>query len=439
MKLLYPHINTQVRNGLIILTISTVSLPAFSQVIGQGVGSKELSFRNAVLDSGVAGADNAIYRFTKVETKIDALVRIVKRSDSKVKLLSIDVVNAGWDKAFQPQVTYNNNTTPAGISNWYMEFEIKFVETGTKIATEVAKFDCSGIDIDGNGQYISENVTFFGIDSYTLEANSMLNIVPVPDPETGALTGKLFQGPRVNFVSIDTSGTTVMTTVSYKDKTKFRMRAGGNSIGASGAADRLYAFWFRSFNYNSAEINILPIKMNAFNAKLNSNKVMLDWEVSEQQNISHYIVERSLDGAKYKEAGLVFANSDGLNKYNYTDLVSMKSKSMVYYRLKAVSFVGTHIYSLTKMIRMDEEKIMKVLSYPNPVTTELRVSIPQTWQDQTVSYDLYNLNGQLIKNVSINRAGQTEVLNMQGVQKGMYTVKVSCKAGTAIQKIMKAQ
>lgn len=183
---------------------------------------------------------------------------------------------------------------------------------------------------------------------------------------------------------------------------------------------------------------LLPIKLNAFNAKLNSNKVALDWEVSEQHNISHYIVERSLDGSKYKEAGLVFASSHGLNKYNYTDVVTIKPKSMVYYRLKAVSFVGTHIYSLTRMIRVDEEKILTVTSYPNPVTTELRVTIPQNWQDQKVSYELYNLNGQLVKQQSINRAGQTEVLNMLEVQKGVYTVKVSSIKGTAVHKIIKA-
>ena len=186
-------------------------------------------------------------------------------------------------------------------------------------------------------------------------------------------------------------------------------------------------------------LGLLPIKMNAFNAKLNLNEVVLDWEVSEQQNISHYIIERSNDGAKYREAGLVVATNDGLNKYKFTDIISLKPKSMVYYRLKAVGFTGIHIYSLTKMIRMDEEKILHVVAFPNPVLNQLRISIPETWQDQKVSYQVFNVNGKLVKQLIINRAGQTEVLNMQDVQKGVYTIRVSSKEGTGVHKIIKAQ
>ena len=186
-------------------------------------------------------------------------------------------------------------------------------------------------------------------------------------------------------------------------------------------------------------LGLLPIKMNAFNAKLNLNEVVLDWEVSEQQNISHYIVERSHDGTKYREAGIVIANNDGLNKYQFTDIISLKPKSMVYYRLKAVGFTGIHIYSLTKMIRMDEEKIVNVVSYPNPVMNQLRISIPENWQDQKVLYQLYNLNGKLVKELHVNRAGQTEVFNMLDVQKGVYTVRVSSIKGTGVHKIIKAQ
>src|SRR5687767_1203825 len=65
-------------------------------------------------------------------------------------------------------------------------------------------------------------------------------------------------------------------------------------------------------------VTSLPLKMNAFNAKLNANKVELNWEVSEQMNISHYVVERNLNGNGFDDAGVVIAHDDGLNKYKFT-------------------------------------------------------------------------------------------------------------------------
>ena len=129
----------------------------------------------------------------------------------------------------------------------------------------------------------------------------------------------------------------------------------------------------------------LPLKMNTFNAKLNANKVNLSWEVSEQQNISYYIIERNLDGNGYDDAGVVFANNDGLSKYSFTDDVNGKKKGLILYRLKAVNTVGKYTYSSTRMIRMEEVQTLTVSTYPNQCVNELRISVPQLWQDYKIT------------------------------------------------------
>ena len=48
-------------------------------------------FKNGVLQSGTAGANNAVYRFPSVITGIDALVKINGRSSSMVQLVTIDL------------------------------------------------------------------------------------------------------------------------------------------------------------------------------------------------------------------------------------------------------------------------------------------------------------------------------------------------------------
>src|SRR4051812_45260234 len=205
-------------------------------------------FKNPVLTSGVAGKDGAIYRFPSVVNKVDALVKIAKRSSSLVTLTAIDATTVGYTDAFQPQVNYNNGNT-TGAADWWMEFEVTFVNAGTTTPAPISKFDVSAIDVDGNGAKIREYVTFFNPDSYTIEKTSLLKLTNVFElvNNISTLTGKRFDGPTINQVSIDTSGLAVMVTTSYSNESTIRFRGGGGSNGADAAAGRHYSFYFHRF------------------------------------------------------------------------------------------------------------------------------------------------------------------------------------------------
>src|SRR5690606_17718906 len=113
-------------------------------------------------------------RFPQVTSNVDALVTINGRSSSMVKLLSIDMSHVGHDKAFQPQVTWNNNTTPGGTTDWWMEFKITFVKAGTTTPAAVNSFDITAIDIDGNGDRLNEWVSFYDLKTSLFELNTLL-------------------------------------------------------------------------------------------------------------------------------------------------------------------------------------------------------------------------------------------------------------------------
>jgi hypothetical protein len=398
---------------------------------------QELVFRNAVLESGTAGADGAIYRFAQVSSNLDALIKITKRSDSLVGLVSIDLQGMGWEKAFQPQVTYNNNTTPAGISNWWMEFEISFVRRGTSTPAELSAIDLTGLDIDGNNHLISESVTFFGSESYTVESSSLLQINNIFDPLTGR-QGTTFSGPVLNFTSIDTSGTAVMTTHAYKSVQTISVRAGAHSIGASGASDRLYSFWFRSFRYSSA---VLPIELSDFTASFQKNKVELKWFLPAKENASHFTIERSANGRNFEEIGMILtddASKSGGKGYAFNENVSEKINGVLYYRLKIVDLFGQHTYSPTRIIKTGNTENVTVAAYPNPVLNELRVTVPSAWQNKSVRFELYNNSGQMVKQMATARSSQTESINMRDMQNGFYVMKVISGNDVAVQRIVKS-
>jgi hypothetical protein len=238
---------------VLLVIFSLITIYSFSQT------SAYLDFRNPVLESGVSGADGAQYRFSNVTTGVDAIVTITRRSDALVNILNADMNTSGFDGAFQPQVGYNNGTTP-GAADWWMEFNIQFVNQGTTNPATIAEFNVSGVDIDGNGQYINEYLSFFDMHDYAIEAGSGLSVTNINENINGVmLSGRRFDGPVANYVNIDTSATMVMVTNHYLNKSSITVRTGGRSTDVSGAADRMYSFYFQNFAYNSPNNIILPL------------------------------------------------------------------------------------------------------------------------------------------------------------------------------------
>ncbi len=429
------HLPTFLRRSLLLILLSFYLLFASAQ---------ELVFKDPVLISGVAGEDGAIYRFSKVNNNVDALVTINGRSSSLVSLVNLDMTFTGHGKAFQPQVTCSNNITPAGISDWWMEFKISFVNTGSNTPTIVDSFKVTALDIDGNNDKINEWVSFYNLKTFLFESNTQLASSNIMETVVGVntLVGRKFDGPVQNYVDVDTSATRVMVTNSYQATNSFRIRTGGHSTGVSSAADRMYSFWFKGFNYKTPSEFGLPLVLQNFVATLNGKGVTLNWTTGKEKELSHFVIERSVNGLEYNEVGMVMAkgNSDVKVNYSFSDEINTKVNGVVYYRLKMLDGDGRNQLSQVRLIRIgDLNENMSVAAYPNPVVSELRITIPASWQNSTITFDLYNANGQIVKHSVSGKVSQTEILNVNELTAGLYIMKVSNGNETAVQRIVKAK
>jgi hypothetical protein len=187
---------------------------------------------------------------------------------------------------------------------------------------------------------------------------------------------------------------------------------------------------------------ILPITLASFNATLtNNNKVDLRWVTTSEVNVNYFAVERSLDGINFSDASLVFAlgSTTSENKYSFSDNITSVSSPVIYYRLRSVDNDGKTQLSEIRMIKLIKQiqNNISILTYPNPVTNELRITIPAAWQNKTVVYEVIALNGQTASKTAKANAGQTETTDVSRLQSGIYTVRVSCDGQTAAQKIVK--
>lgn len=425
----------------------TLMLGAAMLVQAQNQSVPELEFKDPERETGVAGADGTIYRFKNVVTtgtNIDALVKITQRSHPQVRVTSIDINNTGNSKAFQPQIAFADGNVPRNTT-WWVDFDVNFVRSGSNTPIAVSSFNLTALDVDGDGSTLNEFVSFYNSSSYTLENNSQLSVQNIWATILSLLTpGREFVGPRTNYEGIDVNATRVMTTVTFNNKSWYRMRLGGstNNSGGSSAADRMYSFWYKGFNFNMPVQTTLPIKLVSFTATLNNGKTDLKWITSSEKDVSHFVIEKSLDGKNFTDAGTVAAtgNSNSDNTYNFTDAnINSDRASVIYYRLRSVDIDAKSQLSDIRLIKIDKAGSLNlsIQTYPNPVTSELRVTLPANWQGKKVNYELVNNNGQIAARKLASSSSQTETLNVSGLPTGFYIVRVSCDGETAIQKVIK--
>ena len=408
-------------------------------------GQKGLEFNNHVIHSGVPGENHCVYRFISVSKGIDALVKIKKRSAENILLENIDVNYTGYTHAFQPRIG------PAGgsvndKSEWWMDFEIRFVRSGTLSTAHLKSFYATALDIDGDGGSVTEYIEMFKAESYAIEKPSLLTVFNLP--ETGAGTqenedddkgrGKRFVATSKSFEGIDTLATQVMATMQFKHTHKITIRIGAskNQNGNSTAAYRYNSIWFKSFEYETA--TFLPLTLTSFAVTYKNNKAVLQWSTLAETNFSHFVIERSRNGVEFSDAGVLFTedNITIAKNYVYTDVVL--NAPIIYYRLRMVDLDGKFNLSPVRLIRTGvagKEALIAV--FPNPVTNELRITIPEKWQGSAVVYQVSRYDGRIVRRWNVTNASQTEVTDFSQLPAGSYLITVQRDAEILTQKIIR--
>ncbi len=184
----------------------------------------------------------------------------------------------------------------------------------------------------------------------------------------------------------------------------------------------------------------LPVKLIAFTADLDKTKVNLAWTTSQENNTSHFVIERSNDAINFNDAGVMFAygNSNEVRNYSFTDDIANLTAAVIYYRLRSIDNDERSQLSQVRIIRIGKQgETAKMVIYPNPVSNELRVTIPATWQNKEVMLEVFNPNGQNLKVSRNSNASQTEIITVSDLAKGFYFVKATCGTETAQQKFIK--
>ncbi|MBX2921964.1 MAG: T9SS type A sorting domain-containing protein [Chitinophagaceae bacterium] len=164
----------------------------------------------------------------------------------------------------------------------------------------------------------------------------------------------------------------------------------------------------------------LPLRWLVFNAQKCGDDICLRWNTDQEQNTSHFIIERSIDNSTYYNIGNTTAfNQPGEHHYDFTDHNPLPGR--IFYRLRQVDLDGRYTYSNT--VAVDLSGNMRQLTvFPNPAGNSITIAYAESYR----AVEILDVYGRVVK-----RAGMTErnQYNIAQLNPGVYFLRIINRQG----------
>ncbi|MBC7487217.1 MAG: T9SS type A sorting domain-containing protein [Cytophagaceae bacterium] len=172
-----------------------------------------------------------------------------------------------------------------------------------------------------------------------------------------------------------------------------------------------------------------PVTLLSFNGQKSEKSNLLHWNVANELNNSHFLVQRSADGSSFLTIGKVMGRGTAeYGEYSFVDQSPLTDKN--YYRLQQVDIDGTYTNSKTILIAGE---IFTGVVYPNPFSNQITV---QSDHDAPLTLDVIDITGRMIYS-TIKSVEQNEMSFGESLNKGTYLLRITSSEKVYILKIIK--
>ncbi|RZM18525.1 MAG: T9SS type A sorting domain-containing protein, partial [Pedobacter sp.] len=179
---------------------------------------------------------------------------------------------------------------------------------------------------------------------------------------------------------------------------------------------------------------ILNGSFTQFKAAVVDKKAYLTWSTANEENISHYTIERSRDGRTFVPLDNVTAKNLPFAYYNFTDQEELNGDH--YYRLKMVQPDG--LFKLSQIVLVSANNQFSVKNVQNPFRTQVLADVVMP-EKGTINIVLHNDKGQQVKNYKKEgNRGYNQLLleDLAALPNGMYFITFEYKNEFERRKLM---
>ena len=171
-----------------------------------------------------------------------------------------------------------------------------------------------------------------------------------------------------------------------------------------------------------------PVHLITFTLNSNTGYNELQWKVSREVNVKEYVVEFSVDGKNFVDAGSVPAKASTYYQFKHITNVDRK----IFYRLKMVDLDGSTKYSaiiISRAGRNDEVvSIYPTVSAGQQIQVHLNAAFS--------SLKIFNIHGQLVHQQNPGNRTGVIYLDANSLRKGTYTLSLQGESGPVVRKFV---
>ena len=159
---------------------------------------------------------------------------------------------------------------------------------------------------------------------------------------------------------------------------------------------------------------------------------MLKWSTKNNEIVSNFIIERSLDGIRYAPVGSCYPNNSGFNQY--FDNFSLKhdhieQSAVIYYRIVILEKSNNKSISVVKSVAIYNSELLEIS--PNPAKNYLEIKCNNLY-----SLSLFDQKGKLLIDQKVDT--QPTKIDISTLSNGMYILKMTQQNKNSIyRKIIK--
>ncbi len=185
-----------------------------------------------------------------------------------------------------------------------------------------------------------------------------------------------------------------------------------------------------TFGNTSSNPGILPVVWGGFTTKrTNASTTLLEWKTMQEQNASHYYVQRSVDGVRFETIGQVTAKgtTSTVTEYRFEDKHS--TGVIYYYRLQQVDFdAKLNFSSVVKQGNGGKQTLVGGLGSSN-----IHV---QFFTNDNRQLRILTINGTVVKQIS--STSQQHTIDMNSFPPGVYALQIiSSDGSTEVHRFVK--
>jgi hypothetical protein len=235
------------------------------------------------------------------------------------------------------------------------------------------------------------------------------------------------------------NGTSIATNVSTVNITPAQLTAGLNTLTLYVTDETTLS---RSYLPNTGYVfsqtwtisKVIPLEMLRFDAEKKNKDVVLNWQTTNENNTSHFEVQRSTDGKTFFTIAKVKSqNQRSINNYDFTD--KNLPSAALYYRLEQFDADGKSTFSPIRSIEKSDKFYYEMS--PNPTHDVLTISGNADYNmDMTV--EVFNEGGSQVyqKKSQITEGVFAHKINMSDLVAGSYWVFLRLPNGFSVKKMI---